>query len=170
MRPTPDEYFMSMACLCATRGTCIRRRVGCVIVDSNNKVLATGYNGKPMHLDHCIDRPEQCPGAKAASGTDLTGCGAIHAEANALLQCSDRGAIHTIYCTTAPCWECTKLFLNTSAQRIVYLEDYPQAVRARELWLQARQDGSWEKFQPRYVDPLSPTYSMHKIFQEISNG
>ena len=44
-RPSKDEYFLAMAVLVAARGTCARRNVGCVLVDSRNHVLATGYNG-----------------------------------------------------------------------------------------------------------------------------
>lgn len=171
MRPNPDEYFMAMACLCATRGTCTRRRVGCVLVDKDNKVLATGYNGKPMGFDHCTEDPLDCPGAFAKSGTNLVGCGAIHAEANALLQCNDRAAIHTVYCTTAPCWECTKLFLNTGAQRIVYLEHYAQANQAGELWRKRMPFNSWSKFVPAKIDdPLSVIYTVHKTYQALTRG
>jgi len=53
-RPSWNEYFMRIAMLAATRSTCLRRQVGAVIV-KNKKVLATGYNGSPSGLKHCLD-------------------------------------------------------------------------------------------------------------------
>ena len=49
-----DEYFMRMAHLVAKRSTCLRRQVGAVLV-KDNRVLATGYNGAPKGLPHCVD-------------------------------------------------------------------------------------------------------------------
>ena len=72
-----------MAELVAERSTCRRRKVGCVLVDSNNHVVATGYNGVPTHFPHCLDEP--CEGATAPSGESLEKCLAVHAEQNALL-------------------------------------------------------------------------------------
>ncbi len=53
-RPTVDEYFMSMAHLVSERSTCLRRKVGAVMV-KNKQVLSTGYNGAPKNLPHCED-------------------------------------------------------------------------------------------------------------------
>lgn len=52
-RPDLDLYFMRMARLAATRSTCLRRAVGCVLVDDGGKVLATGYNGVASGERHC---------------------------------------------------------------------------------------------------------------------
>lgn len=51
-RPNVDEYFMAMAHLVSTRSTCLRRKVGAVLV-KNKMVLSTGYNGAPKNLKHC---------------------------------------------------------------------------------------------------------------------
>ena len=129
-RPRADDYFLDMARLIATRGTCRRRKVGCVLVNSRRHVLATGYNGVPSGFYHCTDAP--CPGADYVSGEGLDKCEATHAEQNALLQCHDVHDIHTAYITCAPCVHCVKLLLNTSCKRIVFGERYtPQA---EELW------------------------------------
>lgn len=131
IRPSTDQYFLSMAELVATRGTCIRRRVGCVLVNERNHVIGTGYNGPPSGEPHCIDTP--CPGALLPSGTGLDECEALHAEWNALLQCGNVFEIKTAYVTTSPCIICTKLFLNTSCQRIVFREVYPHSA-AQGRW------------------------------------
>ena len=52
MRPNIDEYFLNMARLIATRTTCSRRMVGAVLVDANDFVLSTGYNGLPKGIEH----------------------------------------------------------------------------------------------------------------------
>lgn len=81
--------------------------------------------------------PHSCAGAQSPSGTNLDGCQAIHAEQNALLQCKDIYDIHTCYTTASPCVTCVKLLMNTSCQRIVFAEEYPQPA-AKELWLSRR--------------------------------
>ena len=118
-----DEYFLKVADLLKERSTCPRRKVGCVLVDEHHNIIATGYNGNARGTDHCIDIP--CPGALAKSGADLDKCEAIHAEQNALLQCSDVMRIHKAYTTTQPCIHCMKLLMNTSVQEIHFLEGYP---------------------------------------------
>ena len=139
-RPDRDEYFLEIAKLAATRATCPRRSVGCVLVDKNNHILATGYNGVPRGLPHCIDKP--CPGATAASGDALDLCEATHAEQNALLQCSDTEAIHTVYTTTSPCIHCVKLLMNTGAKRIIFSEGYVDT-RPRDLWCRVNEITTW---------------------------
>lgn len=144
MRPTKDPYFTSMAALVATRSTCLRRAVGCVLVDARGHVLSTGYNGVAAGQPHCnheeqlpdhsIWHPHKCAAAGARSGMDLDGCQAIHAEQNALLQCHDVWSIETAYVTVTPCMTCMKLLLNTSCTRIVAAEVYTNRAPI-ELWL-----------------------------------
>lgn len=154
MRPSRDEWAMELAEVTAERATCLRRQVGCVLLNERGHVLATGYNGVAAGLPHCNEvtgteweagvggdiehrlHRHACPGALAPSGQSLDACQAIHAEQNALLQCRDVYSIHTAYVTASPCVTCTKLLLNTSCQRIVYLDEYPHPA-AKELWLGA---------------------------------
>lgn len=138
-RPTIDEYFLRMAWLVSERGTCARRKVGCVLVDYEKHVMATGYNGPPAGWTHCIDQP--CAGANADSGEGLDLCEAVHAESNALLTCPDTTKIWSAYCTDSPCVSCVKLLLNTSCERIVFLRPYPHS-RSRDLWLKSNR--FWE--------------------------
>jgi len=133
-------------------------------------VLSTGYNGVAAGMPHCneaishiasidmpgaavvdgvarrFEYPNACPGSRAASGTNLDGCHALHAEQNALLQCKDPWSIHTAYVTASPCMTCTKLLLNTSCQRVVFLEPYPHSA-AQDLWESAGR--LWEHFIDR---------------------
>ena len=139
-RPTPDQYFLDMATLAATRGTCCRRQVGCVLVNKMNRVLSTGYNGRYAGAPHC-NEGFPCEGADLPSGTGLDKCEALHAESSALLFCSNVYDINTCYVTVTPCIECTKMLLNKSCHRIVALTEYPHHA-AKRLWEQAGRD--WE--------------------------
>lgn len=131
-RPNIDVYMMGLAMMAASRATCARRAVGCVLTNSLNHIVATGYNGVPRGMVHCGS--QLCPAIGAPSGTQLDGCMAIHAEQNALLQCHDTRDIKACYVTAQPCLTCTKLLLNTGCQTIVYLEPYPH-INAADLWV-----------------------------------
>ena len=140
MRVSKDQLFTDMATLVSTRGTCPRRKVGAIFTNKRGHVIATGYNGNAAGLPHCIEVP--CEGADLPSGTGLSKCQAVHAEANALLQCKDVYEIHTAYVTASPCVDCTKLLLNTSCERIVFIENYPH-YEAQHMWEEAGR--KWEK-------------------------
>lgn len=157
MRPSKDQYMMELAKVAATRTTCIRRGVGCVLADARSHVLAIGYNGVAAGLPHCNEKivsltqgPANLLGtyAHACQGHDLPpgqdSCEAVHAEQNALLQCSDPWAVDTAYVTLSPCKPCLKLLLNTSCQRIVFLEEHIDPL-PKELWERAGR--AWEYFE-----------------------
>ena len=124
-----DRYFLDIAEKVATRATCPRRRVGCVLVDSKQHIVATGYNGVPAGFTHCIEVP--CEGATLPSGTGLDLCEAIHSEVNAFLQLRSDDEL-TAYMTVTPCYTCSKMFANSSVTRIVALEEYVHE-RSREI-------------------------------------
>lgn len=116
------EYFMSIAIAVASRSTCPRRAVGCVITDDHDRIMATGFNGVPRGEPHCIDEP--CLGANMTSGEGLEICRALHAEQNALAQCKDILQIYNVYCTTYPCLNCLKQIINTSVKSMYFMEAY----------------------------------------------
>lgn len=145
IRPTRDEWALSVAKLTAERATCHRRRVGCVLLNARGHVLATGYNGNAAGLAHCNELvgagfPNRCPGSDAPAGKP-NGCQSIHAEQNALLQCRDVYAIDAAFITDSPCMVCVKLLLNTSCQRVVFTNEYPHP-EAKALWESAGR--TWE--------------------------
>jgi dCMP deaminase len=153
VRISRDEWALRLAEVTALRGTCLRRRVGAVLLDADGFVLATGFNGRAAGLPHCdeeirlvglehgglggavysYEHPHACPAATAASGTMLDACEAIHSEANALMRCRDVREIEACYVTVSPCVACAKLLLNTACRRIVFREEYAHA-DARRLW------------------------------------
>ena len=131
-RITRDELGLLLAHAWSLRGTCARRRVGCVLVDVDGYQLASGYNGPAAGQVHCTETP--CPGVGLPSGIGLENCEALHAEQNALLRCPDVRLVHTAYVTNSPCITCVKLLMNTGCQRIVFAERYAHDEPARALW------------------------------------
>lgn len=124
MRQSHDEYYMDIAITVSQRSTCVRRKVGCVAIDSNNHILSTGYNGVPRGAPHCED--EKCVGAWYAKGEKLDDCRAIHAEVNAICQAHSTD-IHSMYITVSPCMSCMKMILSTRCRRLVFRRIYDHA-------------------------------------------
>ena len=139
-RPDRDQIGLLLAQVWALRGTCARRRVGCVLTDAAGFVLGSGYNGPASWQAHCTDHP--CPGAELPSGIGLDLCEAVHAEQNALLRCERVRDLYTCYSTVAPCLHCVKLLLNTPCRRVVFLDDYSHAVASHKLW--TREQVGWQ--------------------------
>jgi dCMP deaminase len=127
MRPSWDEYFMSIVELVKERSTCRRRKVGAIIV-KDKRILATGYNGAPKGCQHCLDIGCMREELGVPSGQRHELCRAIHAEQNAIVQAAYSGtsiAGGTLYVTTQPCVLCAKMAINAGIKRIVYTGEYP---------------------------------------------
>ena len=129
-RPDWDVYFMRMAVLAASRSTCLRRRVGAVIVKAQ-MVLSTGYNDTPRGLPNCGEGG--CPrcASDAPAGTALDACYCLHAEQNAIIQAAYHGvaiAGATMHVTHQPCLTCAKMIVNVGIRRIVFAGEYPDAL------------------------------------------
>lgn len=152
MRISRDEWAIELVKVTAQRATCCRRRVGCVLLNKRGHVLSTGYNGVASGMPHCNHKvggffPHACSGAKLPSGSGLDSCQAIHAEQNALLQCRDVYDIHTAYVSASPCMTCAKLLMNTSCQRVVFIEEYPGSLDVRKMWVESGR--IWEHFKSK---------------------
>lgn len=141
MRPSVDEYFMEIASVVAKRSTCLRNQVGAVIV-RDKRILATGYNGAPKGLPHCLDIGCIRDQNNIPSGERHELCRAVHAEQNAILQAAIHGVSTentTIYCTHQPCILCTKMMINAGIKKVVYANQYPDTA-ALEFLKQANVD------------------------------
>jgi dCMP deaminase len=126
-RPSWDEYFLELANLVAKRSTCLRRCVGAVLV-KDKRILATGYNGAPRGLAHCLDIGCLRDKLKIPSGERHELCRALHAEQNALIQASLYGVSvrdSTLYATNQPCVICAKMLINAGIKEIVISDGYP---------------------------------------------
>ncbi len=138
-RPSWDQYFMAIADLAATRSTCLRRQVGAVVV-KEKRILATGYNGAPRGLAHCLDIGCLREELGIPSGERHELCRAIHAEQNAVVQAATSGVDitgSTIYTTTFPCSLCSKIIINSGIARIVCRTGYPDDL-SRQLLREAQ--------------------------------
>ena len=126
-RPSWDEYFIEITHLVAKRSTCLRRQVGAVIVKDKN-ILATGYNGAPSGVSHCLDVGCLREKLHIPSGERHELCRGLHAEQNAIIQAAKHGTSiegSTLYCTTMPCIICSKMIINAGIRRIVFEDGYP---------------------------------------------
>ena len=122
-----DEYFMAQSHLLSLRSTCSRLSVGATIV-KDKRIASGGYNGSIKGDEHCID-----VGCKVVEGHCVR---TIHAEINAILQCSKFGVGTegaTIYVTHFPCLNCTKSIIQAGIKEICYANDYRNNEYAREL-------------------------------------
>jgi dCMP deaminase len=125
-RPTLDDYFMEIATVAAKRSTCLRQKVGAVIV-KEKRILATGYNGAPSNLPHCLDIGCLREQLNIPSGERHELCRAVHAEQNAIIQAALHGvsiANATLYTTHQPCIMCAKMLINAKIKRVVYGKKY----------------------------------------------
>jgi dCMP deaminase len=126
-RPSWDEYFLGIARLVSTRSTCLRRRVGAVVV-KDKQILATGYNGAPTGITHCDEVGCLREKLKVPSGQRHEICRALHAEQNAFLQAARHGVNlngATLYVTVQPCAICAKMIINAGINKIVIEGEYP---------------------------------------------
>ncbi len=126
-RPSYDEYFMEMAHVVAKRSTCLRRKVGAILVKEKH-ILSTGYNGAPKGLKHCSETGCIREDQNIPSGERHELCRGLHAEQNAIIQAavfgvSIKGSV--LYCTNTPCIVCVKMLINAGVTEIIYAGDYP---------------------------------------------
>lgn len=125
-RPTWEETFFALARTWAARATCPRLSVGCVLVNSDHQVIASGYNGAARGEPHCTDA-----GCRIAGGHCVR---AIHAELNALLQAARVGVSvrgTTLYVTHRPCVRCWVMLRQAGVEDVRWPE---HAVYANDGW------------------------------------
>ena len=117
-RPSWDEYFMATAALIASRSSCERLHVGCVLVtggDRKNRIVAAGYNGflpGTPHTSRVRDGHEQAT---------------VHAEQTAVADAARRGSSVegcVAYVTHFPCINCAKILAAAGIAEVRYHEDY----------------------------------------------
>jgi len=125
-RPSWDEYFMDITGIVASRSTCLRRRVGALLV-KEHRIVATGYNGAPAGIRHCLETGCLREKLGIPSGQRHELCRALHAEQNVLIQAARHGisvADSVLYCTNMPCLICAKMIINAGVRAVVYAEAY----------------------------------------------
>lgn len=118
---------MRVAFIVSERSTCLRRKVGAVAV-KDKRILATGYNGAPTGLEHCLDRGCLREELNIPSGQRHELCRGLHAEQNVIIQAAVHGISLSggdIYITTQPCLICSKMLINCQIRRIFFAQGYP---------------------------------------------
>lgn len=133
------DTFMQMAIILSKRSTCLDKQVGCIITNSRNEIIASGYNGAPRGYPHCIDMGF-CKKKRTGNPND---CLSAHAEQNALLQCRVLEQIHSIYVTLSPCIVCTRIIMNTPCKRIIFMNEHKHS-EAKNMWT-----GDWIQWKRR---------------------
>lgn len=117
-RPAWDNYFLKLAMLVSERATCPRMHVGCVLV-KDKRILSTGYNGSIPGDGHCED--------DGCLIVDNHCVRTIHAEMNAIIQCSIHGVNAqgaTAYVTNMPCTNCAKALIAAGIKEVIIFSDY----------------------------------------------
>lgn len=144
-----NQYFMLQAVLLSLRSTCERLSVGAILV-RDKRVIAGGYNGAVSGDDHCID-----VGCYVVDGHCLR---TIHAEMNAVLQCSKFGIPidgAEIYVTDFPCLQCTKSLLQAGIKKIYYMRNYHNDDYAIRLLKRKKVAVEQVKVEPKYLNTVS---------------
>lgn len=112
-----DEYFMGVAILASKRSKDPNTQVGACIVNENNIILSTGYNGFPKG---CSD--DEYPWARDGEQTKYPFV--VHAELNAILNANGRDLRGSrIYVALFPCNECAKAIIQSGIREVIYLSD-----------------------------------------------
>lgn len=126
-RPSWDAYFMATALLMASRSSCERLRVGCVIVSGGvqkNRIIAAGYNGFLPGAPH---------NSRVREGHEQA---TVHAEQNAICDAARRGVSMegaTAYITHFPCINCAKILSAAGIRSVKYHSDYRNDEMVREI-------------------------------------
>ncbi|CFX02831.1 dCMP deaminase [Syntrophomonas zehnderi OL-4] len=135
-RPGWDDYFLKLADLVASRSTCLRRQVGAVLV-RNERIIATGYNGAPRGLSHCLEIGCLRDELQIPSGHRYELCRGVHAEQNAIINAALYGVStqdSVLYCTNQPCIICARMIINAGIAKLVHRGNFddPMAIQFME--------------------------------------
>lgn len=157
-RITWDQFFMAQSHLLALRSTCTRLAVGATIV-REKRIIAGGYNGSISGDEHCID--------VGCYVVDNHCVRTVHAEVNALLQCSKYGTSTNgadLYVTHFPCLQCTKAIIQAGIKRVYYATDYKNDSYANELFEKANVKVVHVPFDVQKIDYLKDE-KLHLLFE-----
>ncbi|MHA1467514.1 MAG: deoxycytidylate deaminase [Promethearchaeota archaeon] len=132
-RLSKNAYFMKIAEVVSQRSTCVKRKVGAVLIKDSH-IISTGYNGAPSGFKHCT--LESCVRKNLKAGENPELCRGIHAEVNCIIQAAIHGTSikgeTTLYTTTFPCMSCLKLIINAGIKNVVYKEGYNMENKVKE--------------------------------------
>jgi dCMP deaminase len=110
-----DKRYLEMALIWARNSYCKRKQVGALIV-KDKMIISDGYNGTPSGFENNCEDEE-----------NKTKPYVLHAEANAITKVAksnNSSENATLYITTSPCLECSKLIIQSGISRVVFSEKY----------------------------------------------
>ncbi|MBP6883626.1 MAG: cytidine/deoxycytidylate deaminase family protein [Candidatus Pacebacteria bacterium] len=140
-RPSWDEYFLQLAVLVGTRGTCDRGHAGTVIT-KDKRILTTGYVGSPAGLPHCDEVGHEMHSVTNTDGTVSQHCiRTAHAEQNAINNAARSGVAlmgATMYTKMTPCYKCAQSIVNVGIVRVVCQNDYHAGKNAKDMFKKAK--------------------------------
>jgi dCMP deaminase len=151
-KPSWCEYFISMAFLASTRSSDAQTKHGCVITDSKNRILGVGYNSFPSNMPD-----EILPNIRPNKYKWM-----VHAERNALANCSLRPEDGIAYVTGKPCIECLKAMYQEGINKIVCARGhgtYEHGPEEEEIFNIIVQNGNIS------IDWISPSFD--KTFKKL---
>ena len=114
-----DQTYMRMAKELAKLSYAERKKVGCLVV-KDTQIISEGYNGTPKGFDNTCEYVNYVD-------EQYTKPEVLHAESNAitkLARSTNSSVGATLYCTLAPCFECSKLIIQAGIQKVVYQDMY----------------------------------------------
>jgi dCMP deaminase len=175
-RPSWDEYFLNVAKAISMRSTCLRRKYGAVIVDTSNAIVSSGYNGSPVGEENCSDYGE-CKREElhVPKGERYELCKAVHAEQNAIINCTKQRMIgSTIYiygenadgtlASGAPCLLCKRMIKNAGIKTVVFKSKYGVIMH-----IQASQLNNYKEEDPsKTIIPKDDSYTHTKVIVGFS--
>ncbi len=144
-RPNWDEYYLMIAFFSSRRSSCLRHKIGAIIV-KDNQIVSSGYNGSPPGSINCCDRG-YCmrDKEKIESNTNLEICYASgsHAESNAIVRAGRdlKGATLYLYGHQDVCNFCRGLILQAGISKVVHLteKDHDVVVHDPQNWIEHEQ-------------------------------
>ena len=113
-----NEYFMGVAVLSSKRSKDPNTKVGACVVNADKRIIGIGYNGFPFG---CSD--DEYPWGKNTNYLNSKYPYVVHAEPNAILNCTSSLKGPTLYVTLFPSNECAKLIMQSGIKRVVYASD-----------------------------------------------
>ena len=108
-----DEQFMNIAVTVAAMSKCRKNKVGAIIVDHNNRIVSTGYNGSPKGTNNACEDSD-----------NITFLTTLHAELNAIIVAKQDLTGCKIYVTLSPCIRCAAIILQAGITEVNYAVPY----------------------------------------------
>ena len=144
------NYYLDISETVLSRGTCLRRNFGAIIV-KNDQIISTGYVGAPRGRKNCSDIG-YCTRQRlnVPRGTRYELCRSVHAEANAIIHAQRTDMLgSTLYLVgreaatgeyikdANPCAMCKRLIINAGISTVIVRDDaeHFRSIDVADAWV-----------------------------------